>query len=249
MNSSIDTCFVIAPFKEPFDAYFSRIIKPAIEDVGLYAVRGDSLYRPSSIVDDIWQGIQTAHVLIAELTERNANVFYELGLAHALSKPVILLSQTIDDVPFDLRGIRVILYDKDDPDWGSALRGSLSKALREVLDNPLDAIPSTFKVPVHVARPREDEVLLRIERLEQHFKNAIPSLEDLSWLDSPEMKSQELQLGDIVVHKKFGQGVVKDLEGRGEHQRTQVNFKEHGLKWLVPKYAGLQIRARSLFEG
>lgn len=51
MDSSIDTCFVIAPFKEPFDAYFSRIIKPAIEDVGIYAVRGDSLYRPSSIVD------------------------------------------------------------------------------------------------------------------------------------------------------------------------------------------------------
>lgn len=188
-------------------------------------------------------------MLIAELTERNANVFYELGLAHALSKPVILLSQTIDDVPFDLRGIRVILYDKDDPEWGSALRGALSKALREVLDNPLDAIPSTFKVPVHVARPHEDEILLRIERLEQQFKNAIPSLEDLSWLDNPETESQELRLGDLVVHRKFGQGVVKDLEGHGEHQRVQVNFKEHGLKWLVQKYAGLQIRARSLFEG
>lgn len=119
MNIPADaTCFVISPFGEPFDSYFSHIVKPALEECGLYAKRGDSLYRPSTIVDDIWQGIKDAKLLIAELTDRNPNVFYELGLAHAISKPVILIAKSLDDVPFDLRSIRVLIYDKDHPDWG-----------------------------------------------------------------------------------------------------------------------------------
>ena len=118
-TTSVDTCFVISPFGEPFDTYFSHIVKPALEDCGLYAIRGDSLYRPTTIVDDIWQGIRDAKLLIAELTDRNPNVFYELGLAHAISKPVILISKSIEDVPFDLRSIRVLVYDKDHPECSS----------------------------------------------------------------------------------------------------------------------------------
>jgi hypothetical protein len=67
---AVDTSFVISPFGEPFDTYFTHIVKPALEECGLYAIRGDSLYRPTTIVDDIWQGIQEAKLLIAELTDR-----------------------------------------------------------------------------------------------------------------------------------------------------------------------------------
>src|SRR4051794_25970671 len=128
-TKEVQTCFVLSPFKEPFDSYFSKIIKPAVEANGFYAVRGDSLFRPATIMDDIWSGIQSAKLLVAELTERNANVFYELGLAHAISKPVILISQSMEDVPFDLRAIRVLIYDKDVPDWGLRLRKAISIAL------------------------------------------------------------------------------------------------------------------------
>jgi hypothetical protein len=70
-------------------------------------------------MDQIWHGISTAKVLVAELTERNPNVLYELGLAHALKKPVVLVSSTEKDVPFDLQHIRVIYYDVMDPFWGA----------------------------------------------------------------------------------------------------------------------------------
>jgi hypothetical protein len=113
----IGTCFVLMPFKEPFDTYYSLIIRPAVIAAGLEPLRGDSLFRPSPIMADIWTMIQDAKVLVAELTEKNANVFYELGLSHAIGKPVILMSETIEDVPFDLQPLRVILYDKDDPAW------------------------------------------------------------------------------------------------------------------------------------
>lgn len=106
------TCVVLTPFKDPFDTYFVSIIKPAINTAKLNAVRGDSLFRPSPIMADVWQMIQECKVLIADLTEKNANVFYELGLAHALGKPVVLLADNLGDVPFDLQSLRVIIYDK-----------------------------------------------------------------------------------------------------------------------------------------
>ena len=78
-------------------------------------------------MDQIWSGINAAKVLLAEMTSRNPNVFYELGLAHALQKPVVLVSSNGDDVPFDLKHIRVIYYDVSDPFWGEKL---IEKSLR-----------------------------------------------------------------------------------------------------------------------
>jgi nucleoside 2-deoxyribosyltransferase len=59
---------------------------------------------------DIWKQINQAKVVIADLTFKNPNVFYELGLAHAIGKPVVLIAQTIDDIPFDLRSVRIVIY-------------------------------------------------------------------------------------------------------------------------------------------
>jgi len=71
--------------------------------------------------------------VVAELTSRNPNVMYELGLSHGIRKPVILISQTIDDVPFDLRAIRCILYDTTEPDWAGELRGKVIDSIRTIL--------------------------------------------------------------------------------------------------------------------
>src|SRR5688572_26279413 len=117
-----DTCFVIMPFGSPFDRYFKNIFVPAVEDAGLAAIRGDSIFMPSAIMPDIWRCLNEARVLISDLTARNPNVFYELGLAHALQKPVILVTSNLEDVPYDLRGLRVLGYDKENENWGADLR-------------------------------------------------------------------------------------------------------------------------------
>ena len=88
----------------------------------LKADRADSdLYGAGKLVDQIWWGITSASILLAELTVRNANVLYELDLAYALHKPVVLICFKANeaDVPFDLHHVRVIYYDKDDPFWGN----------------------------------------------------------------------------------------------------------------------------------
>ena len=128
------TCFVMQPFAPPLGGYYDSVYKPAIEQAGLHPVRADeSIFATGKIMDQIWRGIRSARVLVAELTSKNPNVFYELGLAHALEKPVVLVSSNEDDVPFDLRHIRIILYDQADPFWGEKLINKIADNIRSAL--------------------------------------------------------------------------------------------------------------------
>ena len=157
------------PFKEPFDSYYSAIIRPAVEASGLIPVRGDSIFRSSPIMGDIWQMIQEAEVLIAEMTEKNANVFYELGLAHAIGKPVILLAETIADVPFDLQSLRVILYDKNNPEWGRKLRANVTRYVKETRGDTTSAVPPMFRKVVKSQSHAEPELVSRVSALERQI--------------------------------------------------------------------------------
>lgn len=141
------------PFGGWFDTYYATIYCPAIEAAGLTPRRADDLARPGTIVHDIWTYTQNATVVLADLTGRNPNVFYELGLAHALAKPVILLTESLDDVPFDLRALRVIIYDKNLPDWGEALQEQIARSIREISESPLESVlPAFLKVTATTSR-------------------------------------------------------------------------------------------------
>jgi len=165
------TCFVMIPFVNPFNIYYQSIFKPAIIAANLEPVRADDLFRPSVIVADLWQMIQDSKVLLAELTTKNANVFYELGLAHAIGKPVILVSETMEDVPFDLQQLRVLLYDKDDPAWGEKLTKSITRALKETVASPIEAVPGIFRKKVESQAPEQDATIARIEALEKQMRS------------------------------------------------------------------------------
>jgi hypothetical protein len=136
-----DSCFVMMPFAGPVGGYYKTIYEPAIVKAGLKAVRADDdIFSVGKIIDQICQAIVDARVLVAELSGRNANVFYELGLAHALKKPVVLVSSNMADVPFDVKHIRVILYDMNDPFWGDKLIAKVSENILSAIANPQEAI-------------------------------------------------------------------------------------------------------------
>jgi hypothetical protein len=136
-----DTCFVMMPFAEPVGGYYKSIYETAINKAGLRAIRADDeIFATGKIIDQVWDGITAAKVLVAELTGRNPNVFYELGLAHALSKPVVLVSSNQGDVPFDLKHIRVIYYDMRDPFWGDKLIAKVAENIVSALKNPGEAL-------------------------------------------------------------------------------------------------------------
>jgi len=141
-----ESCFVMQPFAAPHGDYFEKIFKPAINKTGLKPVRADAdIFATGKIIDQIWRGINGAKVLVAELTTRNANVLYELGLAHALKKPVVLVSSNQSDVPFDLKHIRVIYYDLNDPFWGTKLIDKVAENIISALNNPEEAIFKTME--------------------------------------------------------------------------------------------------------
>jgi hypothetical protein len=104
-------CFVLMPFSEKLQPLYDDHIRPIIQKAGLRCERVDAIRGTTLITHDIWEYINRARFLVAEVTDRNANVFYELGLAHALSKDVILLTQSMDSVPFDLKALRCLCYE------------------------------------------------------------------------------------------------------------------------------------------
>lgn len=104
--------FVVMQFTPEFNDLYSEVIKPTVESFGIDCVRADDIYSSGSILDDITQSIIESAFVIADITPDNPNVFYEVGYAHAIKKPVILLSDNRrDKLPFDISGFRVILYD------------------------------------------------------------------------------------------------------------------------------------------
>lgn len=136
-----DTCFVMMPFADPVGGYYKLIYEPAIKKAGLTPVRADTdIFGTGKIIDQIWAGLNRAKVLVAELSGRNPNVLYELGLAHALHKPVVLVSSNEPDVPFDIRHVRVIYYDVNDPFWGDKLIAKVAENVVSAISNPREAI-------------------------------------------------------------------------------------------------------------
>lgn len=97
----------------PFDAGFSPVydaLKHAATSTGLTCRRADDIWDDDAIIQDVVSLIYRSQVVIADLTGKNANVFYEVGIAHTLGRDAILLTQHPDDVPFDLRHLRYVRY-------------------------------------------------------------------------------------------------------------------------------------------
>jgi hypothetical protein len=102
--------FVLMPFKDDMLPVYEDHIKPTCASLKLSVRRADDFFTADSVVGDIWKAIVNARLIVADCTDRNPNVFYEIGLAHTIGKPTILLTQKSEDVPFDLRHWRHIAY-------------------------------------------------------------------------------------------------------------------------------------------
>lgn len=102
--------FVLMPFDEKFRDIYHFGIKGAANDVGAYAERIDDQIFSEGILERIFNQIAKADVIVADMTGRNPNVFYEVGYAHALGKTVLLLTQDSNDIPFDLKHKQHTVY-------------------------------------------------------------------------------------------------------------------------------------------
>ena len=105
--------FIISQFDDAYNFLYEQVIKPVCSKHMYDPVRADEVVSQSLVLDDIIVQIRGATAILADITPDNPNVFYELGYAHALQKPVILLCDKAkrERLPFDISGYRTIFYD------------------------------------------------------------------------------------------------------------------------------------------
>ncbi len=123
-------CFVLMPFSDQFFLQYEAAILPALQSAGLRGVHAGEIFGTREIMEDIWESICVSKLVIADVTGRNANVFYELGIAHTLGKNCVVLTQNQQDVPFDITSRRYIHYE---PAKMVVLRTRLEKTIKNIL--------------------------------------------------------------------------------------------------------------------
>lgn len=107
--------FVIMEYASPFDEIYLEVIQRICGEMGVDAIRADDTFGPGVVIEDVARQILDSQAIIAEITPANPNVYYELGYAHALRKPTILLADRGTQLPFDVSPFRVLFYENTIP--------------------------------------------------------------------------------------------------------------------------------------
>jgi len=139
----LDTeCFFIAPIgdegspvRKRSDGVLKYIVGHAATELGLTAVRGDEISEPGMITRQVLDHVLGAKTAVADLTDLNANVFYEMAVRHAAKLPVVLIAEIGVVLPFDIAPMRTIFVDHTDLESADKCRTEIVKQLREAIEN------------------------------------------------------------------------------------------------------------------
>lgn len=136
------TCLVIMPIgttescsAEEWTEVFDQTIEPAVSAAGYHCLR--SVVSVGHIIEGVLDNLNRSDLVVADLTDRNPNVFYELGVRHALRDATILISQNVDDIPFDLRPYATLLYAWRTEKGRAAFRRQIGEVLRIAEEEPV----------------------------------------------------------------------------------------------------------------
>ena len=186
--------FIISPIGKKdsdrykkFNAVLNTMIKPAIDEIDkeFKIVRADQISQPGSFIKDILEQIQSSYIVIANLTDLNANVFYELGVRHSLSNRTIMITEDLSSLPSDLKEYRVIEYSAELTAI-ETFKNDLKKSLQEILDNPDKSDnPVQDRLP-GIIEKREDSLISEIEllKIKLQEKNSGKNLQQEDYIET-----------------------------------------------------------------
>jgi small subunit ribosomal protein S1 len=219
-------CFVIMPYGVQelrdgqtfdWDEHYRDVIEETVRQAGMTPLRADVLYGPPTLLERLWQGIQEAEVIIADLTGRNPNVLYEFGLAHVIGKRILILTMFPDDVPVDLGQFVQIPYKKEG-------RGILQ--LARDLQRNLEAArkePPAEAMLMPLRGAGIEEISARVLSVMPDFamieardgRKGFLSVEDFAWTRTPRDLTRVLQIG-----KDLKGAFVVDSNGQQKYSLT-----------------------------
>lgn len=133
------TCFVIQPFNDIYNKRFESLYKPAIEAAGMNAYRVDQDSSAVVLVEAIETNIKRAAVCLADISEDNPNVWYELGFAYAAGRPVVMAcsdqrGRTAKPFPFDIQHRAIVTYKTEAPQDFQVFQQRLADKLKAMLE-------------------------------------------------------------------------------------------------------------------
>jgi hypothetical protein len=190
-------CFVISPIGESeseirkrSDQVLKYIICPVVEKFGYKALRADQIAEPGIITSQVIQNILDSPLVIADLTDNNPNVFYELALRHAIKKPLIQIIRKNDSIPFDVAATRIIRFDIQDLDNVEIAKKEIENQLSVIksgkieFDNPLST-SIELKSLKQSGNP-EQRSLAEVIEIVGELRSSIMNIEKRSYNNSPE---------------------------------------------------------------
>lgn len=221
-----EKCFVIMPISDQgdypeghFSKVYDQIFKPAIEDAGYEAYRVDENKICDSIMRKIFNAIYECPMAICDLSNRNPNVLYELGLRQAYDKPVVLLQDEKTDKIFDISGINTVYY-KSDRLYENVFdaRKRLTEAIISTREGKQDSIIKIWRATAadvsHISMTKEDklEILIRgvlndIQEIKTKIDNGIQNEIELNY----EERNLRKNANDhkVVLQVDLKEGVTK----------------------------------------
>lgn len=217
-------CFVLMPFSEKYREVYDEIYKPVCADLGMECWRVDEISRPGSITKDIVEGIMDADVVIADLTSKNPNVFYELGIAHSVGNKTIMVAQTINDVPFDIANYRVIIYEQT-ISGSKRFRSNLTSAIQELqkaLDQTNNPLQEALSSRSTLGKRKQVPLVKYIDisgltwQMRQWLKeNNVVYADDINDIDMEKLINTK-GIGKTALRKFLASVVEHDLYKNGE---------------------------------
>lgn len=231
--------FILMPFTESLNDVYDFLIKGALVDAGYQVKRADDIKSQSNILEDIVKGIIDSDLIVADLTDSNANVYYEVGIAHALQKKVILITQEIEELPFDLKSYRVIGYSTHFSRMNEA-KTELHQLAQEALNgtlpfgNPVkdygktqNISKSIFPIAEHDSNDEESDLgfLDHVVQVDENFENLT---EIVTVVTSKLVNELTLEIDKASQTLTSGNLTIKQrrniINGLAKHVDSYANF-------------------------
>ncbi|TDC89299.1 hypothetical protein E1161_21630 [Saccharopolyspora aridisoli] len=169
-------CFVVSPIGAPgsdtrrrANQVFKHVVKPVFEYQGYSCTRGDTIEQSGHITTQVLEKILNAQVVVADLTDHNPNVFYELAIRHVTGKPFIQLIAQGQNPPFDIHGFRTIQLDHKDLDSAEEAKKSISQMLEGIENGDPVQTPVNYAINWNQLRKSENAEERGIADLKDQF--------------------------------------------------------------------------------
>lgn len=232
------TCFVIQPFDNgKYDKRFKDIYKPAIEAAGMEAYRVDRDPSVQVPIESIEKGIRQASVYLAEITEDNPNVWYELGYAFAAERPVVMVcasDRTGKKYPFDIQHRSVISYSSDSPSDFEALKKSLTEKIAAIVEQDvvLDQIQESDPTAPIQGLSQTEVLVLAVIAGELFLPDSAATV--LTVKRQAERASLTSMGVNLAFRKLKSKEFIEDKDLWDEHSGSYlgVTITENGWRWI-----------------